>query len=243
MNERERFVRELFDRIAGRYDLLNRIISLCLDRVWRREAVAALELRGDEEFLLDVGCGTGDLTLAAASRAGRRAKVVGLDLSYRMLARARQKSALSPAGRNTFYIQGSALQAPFKAGAFDAVASAFVLRNLADFDLFLHEALRLLKPGGKFVSLDMFPPTKAPFSFLYALYFYRLMPWVGGGFSGDLAAYRYLSRSVRGFARPEALADRLRGAGFARVRLRRFLFGAVCLHVAEKSPSAGAERS
>ena len=113
--------------------------------------------------------------------------------------------------------------------------TAFVLRNVSDLGLFFAEAFRVLRPGGKLVSLDMFPPSKGWFAALYSAYFYRVVPWIGGLLAHDRRAYKYLSDSVRQFHAPEVVAGMIQQAGFGRVTVRKFLRGAVCLHVGEKS--------
>ena len=231
------YVRSTFDRIAHRYDLLNRIISFRLDAHWRKKAVAAA-LRGDERLVLDLGTGTGDLALAAARALQGAGKIVGLDFSPAMLRLAEKKRSRSRHGGRTFFILGSALSPPFKDETFDAAMTAFVLRNIPDLGLFFLQTFRLLKPGGRFVSLDMFPPSRLPFSFFYSLYFYRLVPWIGASLAHDRAAYQYLSQSVKGFYPPESIAEMIAQTGFGRVRTERFLNGAVCLHAAEKPTSS-----
>lgn len=234
-DQREEFVRKTFDRIARRYDLLNRVISFHLDTVWRKKAVRALGLNGSSAVVLDLGTGTGDLALTAAKEMGEGGIVLGLDFSLKMLrlAQTKKKSA-APYGRRTLYVLGSALEPPFKGQTFDAVMTAFVLRNISDLNLFFVQAYGLLKPGGKLVSLDMFPPSGAAFSFLYSLYFYRLMPWIGASVSHDRGAYRYLSESVRNFHPPEAIGQILEKSGFRSVGIEKMLHGAVCLHSAKR---------
>lgn len=231
--QRREQVRGIFDRIAGRYDLLNRIISLHLDTYWRKKAVAAA-LRGGERRVLDLGTGTGDLALAAARAVGAGGKIVGLDFSFEMLRLAMQKKDKDRDGGKIFYVLGTALAAPLGDRIFDAAMTAFVLRNVTDLPRFFSEAYRLLKPGGRLVSLDMFPPTGFPFALLYSVYFHRVMPWVGARLARDGEAYRYLSRSVQEFHPPEAIADMIGRAGFANVTTRKFLSGAVCLHAGDR---------
>lgn len=221
----------MFDRIAGRYDLLNRVISFRLDTRWRNQAIRAI-VSGDNATILDLGTGTGDLTFAAA-RAGA-ACVVGLDFSFPMLRLAQQKRRATPFGEKAYFVLGSALESPFKNAAFDGVMTAFVLRNVSDLNVFFSHAFRVLKPGGKFVSLDMFPPSKNWFSILYSLYFYGLVPRIGGLLARDRNAYQYLSESVRQFYPPEKVALLIDEAGFKRITVRKFLSGAVCMHMAEK---------
>lgn len=232
--QREAFVQGVFDRIAGRYDLLNRIISLRLDTVWRRQAIRALGLSRPDSWILDLGTGTGDLALDACSAIGNGGRVLGLDVSWPMLVHAERKKLRHPAGSMLRCVLGSAIKAPFRDRCFDAAMSAFVLRNVADLSQFFAEAYRVVKPGGKLATLEMFPPPRGIFSSLYWVYFGWLMPWLGAGLAGDREAYRYLADSVRNFLSPEALTQKIQKIGFRDVRERRYLHGAVCLHVATR---------
>jgi demethylmenaquinone methyltransferase/2-methoxy-6-polyprenyl-1,4-benzoquinol methylase len=234
---RDQAVQSMFDRIAGRYDLLNRIISFRLDTRWRNRAIRAL-LTVENPLIVDLGTGTGDLAFNAAKIAGAKARIVGLDFSLQMIRLAERKRGRVRRGANTAFLQASALQAPLKGAIFDGAMTAFVLRNVADLPRFFAEAHRLLKPGGKFVSLDMFPPASGWFSPLYAVYFYRLMPWLGGLLANDRKAYQYLSDSVRQFHPPETVAAMIEQAGFIEVKIQKFLCGAVCIHVAAKSTAS-----
>jgi len=232
-NPRDRAVQHMFDRIAGRYDLLNRVISFRLDSRWRRQAIRSV-LTNHDPLILDLGSGTGDLTFSAAKSTGGGGRFVGLDFSPAMVQAAQKKRSGAPHGDRTFFVLGSALLAPFRDAVFDGVMSAFVLRNVSDLSLFFSQAFRVLRAGGNFVSLDMFPPSNGLFAQAYGLYFYRLVPWIGALLAEDRNAYKYLSESVRSFHSPETVADILKQAGFERVTLRKFLRGAVCMHVAQK---------
>lgn len=232
-DKRQQLVQNIFDRIAGRYDFLNRVISFHLDTFWRKKAVQALALGDRSPFILDLGSGTGDLALTAAKEI-KQGRIVGLDFSLAMLRLAQEKKRRTPEGDRTLFILGSALAPPFKAEAFDAVMTAFVLRNITDLGLFFQHAYRLLKPGGKLVSLDMFPPSLFPFSFFYSFYFYRLVPWIGAALARDRSAYRYLSDSVRRFDPPETIAGLIRQTGFEEIGTQKFMSGAVCLHIGKK---------
>jgi demethylmenaquinone methyltransferase/2-methoxy-6-polyprenyl-1,4-benzoquinol methylase len=155
-----------------------------------------------------------------------------------MLRLAQAKRAKALYGHGASFVMGSAMSAPFKNAMFDSATTAFVLRNVSDLPLMFTEALRVLKPGGKFVSIDMFPPAASWFARLYSIYFYRLMPRIGGFLSHDHQAYRYLSDSVRQFHSPEQVSEFLHAAGFRQVSLQKFLAGAVCMHVAVKPGAA-----
>jgi demethylmenaquinone methyltransferase/2-methoxy-6-polyprenyl-1,4-benzoquinol methylase len=231
----DRAVKGMFDDVAPRYDLLNRLISFRLDVYWRKAAVAAA-LRDHARLVLDMGSGTGDLSFAAAAYRSGAAKVIGLDFSLEMLRLAEQKKRRAARSAATEFVQASALLAPFKPAVFDAVITAFVLRNLSDLGTFFAESQRVLKPGGTLVSLDMFPPPKDWFSPLYEFYFYRLVPWIGKILSPHGPAYQYLSESVQRFHSPEMVARLIEQSQFERVTVRRFLHGAVCMHVAFKPP-------
>ena len=230
-DSRDCAIKEMFDDVAPRYDLLNRVISFRLDSCWRKSVVAAL---GDRTgLLLDMGSGTGDLSFAALAHGHRTTQVVGLDFSLEMLRLAEKKKRALRAARVQF-IQADALSAPFKADVFDGVMTAFVLRNISDLRVFFAESRRVLKCGGTLVTLDMFPPPKNWFSPVYALYFYRLVPWIGKILSPNGHAYRYLSKSVQGFHSPETITRLIEEANFDHVTLRKFLNGAVCVHTAVK---------
>jgi demethylmenaquinone methyltransferase/2-methoxy-6-polyprenyl-1,4-benzoquinol methylase len=231
-NPRDQTVQRMFDRIAWRYDLLNRIISFRLDGWWRKKAVSAVVKSGHER-ILDLGTGTGDLTFAAARSLRDEGKIVGLDFSLKMIQLARAKQQIEGNTRADF-LQASALLPPFRDEVFDGVMTAFVLRNVSDLRLFFVQSFRLLKPGGRLASLDMFPPSKGIFALLYSFYFYRFMPRIGGFLAKDRQAYQYLSESVRQFVPPERISEMLEQCGFEKVTLQRFLFGAVCLHSANK---------
>lgn len=224
----------MFDRIAGRYDLLNRVISFRLDIWWRNQAIRTL-LGADRPLILDLGTGTGDLAFNAAKLSHGKARIIGLDFSMQMIRLAQNKRASARHGSTAAFIQGSAMASPLRANIFDGAMTAFVLRNVSDLPRFFAEAERVLKPTGKFVSLDMFPPSAGWFAKVYAIYFDTIMPWIGGLLSHDRRAYRYLSDSVRQFHAPETVANLIAQAGFHDVTIRKFLRGAVCMHTATKA--------
>lgn len=223
----------MFDRIAARYDLLNRVISFGLDTWWRKKVIQQLRLH-ENQLILDVGTGTGDLAFAAAKSAHGNERIIGLDPSLEMLRLARAKQRFAPGGHKTYFVQGTALLAPFRESVFDAAMTAFVLRNVSDLPQFFANGFRLLKPGGRIVSLDMFPPSKSWFSLLYCIYFYRIVPSIGALIARNRDAYQYLAESVQHFSPPETITGLIEQAGFRRIIIHKFLNGVVCMHVAEK---------
>ena len=214
-------VRSMFDRIAPVYDLMNRAMTMGLDRRWRRLAARAVVQPGDD--VLDACCGTGDLALAAHEAGG---KVVGVDFSERMLARARRKSSAIE------WVRADALALPFADAAFDAATVGFGIRNLADLEAGLRELARVLKPGGRLACLEITRPRGALRPF-FRLWFDGLVPLAGKFLPGG-AAYSYLPASVRRFPGPEDLAAAMERSGFAAVSWRLLGGGIVALHVARR---------
>ena len=228
---KERHVRGMFDAIAPRYDLLNRVLSANMDQRWRRAAArAAVGTRSGP--YLDVGAGTGDLTLALA-REAPAARVVALDLARHMLERAPRKRGWDPA--RLALVHASGLRIPAPDATFEGITNAFVLRNLADLDAFFAEAHRALRPGGRLVSLEISRPPGRVFGPLYRVYFYKVMPRIGRVLSGDPGAYAYLADSVARVETPDQLVARMRRAGFAEVAARPMFRGAVVLFEARKA--------
>ncbi len=228
---RARAVGAMFDAIAHRYDLLNRLMSAGQDVRWRRLAVAALTDLPPGP-LLDLGTGTGDLAVALRRGHTDRA-VMGLDLSAGMLRVGRAKLAARGEQR-VHLVRGDALRLPFPDAVFAGAATAFTLRNVADLGAALREVRRVLRPGGAFACLEITRPRPGPLATLFGLYFQRLVPVAGGLISGRPAAYRYLPDSVERFVTGEELAAAMRAAGFRAVRMRRFWPGAVTLHTARR---------
>lgn len=224
-------VRAMFDAIAPRYDALNALLSLGIDRGWRAQAVAAA-LADRPSDVLDVATGTADLAIALR-RAAPAARVVGVDFSEAMLRVGRAKAAKLGVDVRLDVGDGTAL--PYPDDTFDAVTIAYGLRNFADVDAGLREFARVLRPGGRLVVLEFPPPPQGAFGRAFRLYFTRVVPWLGGLVSGRRAAYAYLPASVMAFPAPDALAERMRFAGFRDVRYRLQTFGVSALHVAVAS--------
>lgn len=222
--ERARGIQEMFSRISPQYDRMNRLMTAGLDGRWRRAAVAAAEPRGAD--VLDIGCGTGDLS-EEFRRAGARS-VAGADFSAAMLARARDKAAGGD------WLQADALRLPFGDGTFDAVASAFVLRNLVDLPAAFAEMARVLRPGGRIVALDITHPPPGPLGSLMRFGFEQGVTRLAGALSGQGRAYRYLPNSLEGYPPADELSRLIEAAGTADIRYRRFGGGMVALHTGRK---------
>ena len=221
-------VRALFERIAPRYDLLNGLMSGGRHHAWRRLAVdLAAPPRGG--IALDVGCGTGDLTLALARHPLRR--VVGVDLAPAMVERARCKVALRDWAYRVHLGLGDALRLPFPDDTFDCALTAFTLRNVSDVSQALAEMRRVTRPGGRIVSLDISPWRDGLLSPLLRLYFHGVMPLLGAIVARDRAAYTYLPSSVDAFLSATEFAERMEGAGLTNVHFRLLALGTVTIHV------------
>src|SRR5690349_12231859 len=217
----------MFGRVAGRYDLLNTIMTAGLHHAWRERAVERAELRPGESAL-DICCGTGDLTLALARRVALDGHVVGCDFSEPMLDLAREKA--SERGVDGVRFEwADALQLPYDAARFDAVTVGFGIRNLADLERGLHEMARVLRPGGRLVILEITQPTRRPLSTFFSLWFDRIVPLLGG-LSDDSGAYAYLPDSVRSFPAPERLAEMMDSAGMAGIRWTVLAGGIIAIH-------------
>ncbi len=226
----------MFDGIAGRYDLLNHLLSANLDRRWRRRAVAALD-SGAGGTVLDLCGGTGDLSVELV-RAGRADRVVCCDFSHAMLLAAAPKFIrLGLAGRIE-RVEADGLNLPFPEASFDAVTVAFGVRNLHDMNRGFREMLRVLRPGGKLVVLEFSRPTAPVLAGLYRLYLGRILPWIGDGVSGNDGPYRYLARTIGDFPAAAELAGRIREAGFAACEWSTMTGGVVAAHTAVKHPTS-----
>jgi demethylmenaquinone methyltransferase/2-methoxy-6-polyprenyl-1,4-benzoquinol methylase len=217
----------MFDRVAGRYDLLNSLMSAGLHHRWRERAADRAELSAGDAAL-DVCCGTGDLTLEIAGRVAPGGTVVGCDFSEPMLDLAREKARARGVSSVRFE-WADALNLPYDAGRFDAVTVGFGLRNFADRDRGLREMARVLRPGGRLVVLEFTRPRRPPFSTFYALWFDRIAPLLGR-ISDDPEAYAYLAESVRGFPGPAGLAEMMDAAGLDRIRYAILAGGIVTIH-------------
>lgn len=225
--QKRQTVQQLFAEIAPVYDLMNRIISLRRDRSWRRAAVARLELkRGDTA--IDLCCGTGDFMLELEPAVGETGTVLGVDFCAPMLAIAAQKIS-----RGSSLSLGDACAVPLKSEMAEAVSVGWGLRNVPDLDAALKEAFRVLKPGGRFVSLDMAIPKNVVVKALSSLHTRMVLPLLGAIFLRR-TAYTYLPKSTMTFSTPEELAEKMRAAGFTDVAVRGYMLGNITMHWGRK---------
>ena len=224
-------VQEMFNGIAPKYDLLNHLLSLGIDKAWRRKAMRELE-RGAKDRVLDVACGTGDFSIEALRHGVRQ--VVGVDISENMLAVAREKARDKGLEEQLEFLYGDSEQLTFPDGNFDAVTVAFGVRNFEHLERGLREMCRVLRPGGRVVILEFSTPDRFPMKQLYRFYFKHILPRVGGLVSGDRGAYEYLPASVFAFPQGDRFLDIMRACGFRDVRRRPLTFGIATLYAGEK---------
>jgi demethylmenaquinone methyltransferase/2-methoxy-6-polyprenyl-1,4-benzoquinol methylase len=222
----------MFDAIADRYDLLNRVLSAGLDKRWRARAIDALNLTG-RETMLDLCTGTADLALAAATGARHAKRIIGVDFAGAMLALGKEKvrrAALS--GPAIELIRGDATQLPLLDASVDAVTIGFGIRNVEQPAAACREIARVLRRGGKLVILEFSLPRTAVVRSCYLWYFRRVLPLIGRAISRHPSAYTYLPESVEAFPTPEAFVQVLRDCGFSAVRVVPLTFGVVYMFVA-----------
>src|SRR5450755_1889212 len=227
-----RAVREMFTSIAPRYDLLNHVLSMNIDRLWWKRTARAFSsiLQRPDACVLDLCCGTGDMSFALRRQAGKSsAKILGADFSHAMLQRASQKATSTPLG----WIEADALCLPFPDGHFDLITSAFGFRNLADYDAGLQEIQRVLRPGGEFGILDFGEP-KGLVGSCYRIYFKRVLPAIGTLISGVKGPYAYLPTSVARFPAPDEMLQRIRQTGFRESTWTPYTLGIAGLYRGKK---------
>jgi demethylmenaquinone methyltransferase/2-methoxy-6-polyprenyl-1,4-benzoquinol methylase len=216
----------VFDRVAGRYDLMNDLMSLGLHRAWKAFAIAIARPRAGER-VLDVAAGSGDLARALARRVAPGGEVWLADINFPMLERGRDR--MLDEGVLSSAVQCDAERLPFPSGYFDCVTVGFGLRNMTRKDAALAEMARCLKPGGRLVVLE-FSKVWKPLEKAYDLYSFKVLPWLGERVAGDAAAYRYLAESIRMHPDQATLAQMMEGAGLSRVEFFNLAAGVVAVH-------------
>lgn len=227
-------VRRMFAEIAGRYDFLNHLLSLNVDRYWRWQTVRLLRPAPGKP-ILDVCCGTGDLSLAFARKAKTNDFVMGADFCHEMLKLAKQKSASRQRGPMITFLEADTQHLPYPNETFQIVSVAFGLRNVADTDRGLQEMTRVCATGGKVAVLEFSEPTFPPVRAVYGWYFRNVLPRLGQWFAKNQSdAYNYLPSSVGEFPSGEALATRMRQNGLREVTFRRFTCGIATLYIGVK---------
>lgn len=234
-NARVRYVRTLFNKIAHRYDLMNWLMTLGRDAAWRKMATAAV-VTPDTQIVLDIGAGTGDLSLAMAEVMPGKGKVLALDFATEMLAVTNSKLQQQPSMRpvSILPVQGDALALPLDSATIDAIVTAFTVRNLANLDQAVAEFHRVLRPGGRFSCLEITAPTLPLFSSLFRYHFWHVVPLLGAIVTGHGSAYRYLPASVQAFLSRRQLQRRFQNGGFVNVTARSLALGTIALHTGTK---------
>jgi demethylmenaquinone methyltransferase/2-methoxy-6-polyprenyl-1,4-benzoquinol methylase len=230
--EPARDVQAMFGRIVRRYDLVNRLMTGGRDRTWRKLVARTATAGGRRGRVLDVATGTGDVALALAEAGAHT--VIAIDFVPAMLEAAVQKPGIGGASDSVAVAVGDALRLPFADDVFDACTVAFGLRNMADYGAAVQEMTRVLRPGGRFVCLELTPYRVPVLNRVFGWYFRTVVPIIGGLLSGDRAAYRYLPASVAAFPRADELVEMMEQAGLENARYRRLGGGTVAVHVGEK---------
>ena len=228
--EKSKYVRRMFSEIAPRYDLLNHVLSLNIDRAWRRAAIRELRIeRSPAGTYLDICAGTLDVsTMIAASHPS--AKIIGADFAEPML----RAGVAKIRGKNIAPVTADALLLPLQQGSVSGAIVAFGIRNVANLDQGLREVHRVLSPGSRFVILEFSTPRSRVVNSAYQLYFNHILPRIGGIVSGHRTAYSYLPKSVANFPATNELAKRMTAAGFSNVSWQSYTMGIVAIHIGEK---------
>lgn len=235
-HEAARAVRDMFTSIAPRYDLLNHVLSFNIDRIWWRRTACLFRhiLTRSDARILDLCCGTGDMTFALRRQGGRFSpRITGADFSHAMLRRATAKSSGFPSGSKPDWIEADALSLPLPNDFFDLVTSAFGFRNLADYDAGLREIFRVVRPGGECGILDFGEP-EGLLGSIYRIYFKQVLPRIGTLISGVRGPYAYLPTSVERFPAPAEMIARMQKAGFTETSWKPYSFGIAGLYRGRK---------
>ena len=230
---RKEKVREMFANIAPTYDKLNHVLSLNVDKLWRRHALREI-VDGTPQRILDVACGTGDSTISIAKAAAAGTEIIGADISEGMMALVKGKAEKAGVGERITLQVADGEDLPYRERTFDRVTCAFGIRNFEHKERGLSEFLRVLKSGGKAVILELSVPQNRLVRWAYDLYFLHILPGIGGAVSGDRAAYKYLPASVHNFPSPSDFCRMMEAAGFRNVHCLTFSFGLCRMFVGER---------
>ena len=232
-NQKERYVREMFNGIARKYDLMNTLMTFGQDKAWRKYAIRRARI-GVGMNVIDVCCGTAELTLEIAQTIGAEGRVIGLDFSEEMLAVGEQKVGTSDCPSRITLVQGNAMSLPFPDNSFDAATVGWGLRNVPDINQVLQEMRRVVKPGGWVVSLDMAKPSAPIFKQVYWMYFNWIVPALGKMTAKRKSAYQYLHDSSRAFDSQQQLTQRFAKNGLINTRFHNLMGGVVAVVEGQK---------
>jgi demethylmenaquinone methyltransferase/2-methoxy-6-polyprenyl-1,4-benzoquinol methylase len=225
-------IRKLFNTIAPDYDKLNHILSLNIDKGWRRKAVRELADVQTPLKVLDVACGTGDFTIEIARHTAIGSQITGIDISEGMLAIGRDK--IKKAGVQAEMLEGDCEALPYPENTFDRISVGFGVRNFEHLELGLSEMYRVLSPGGKLVILELSVPSNAFIRWCYKLYFLKILPAIGGFISGDRSAYEYLPASVLRFPTPDKFIRMMQTSGFEAIEHKPLTLGICRMYIGKK---------
>ncbi len=232
-DEKVKWVLRHFNTVADKYDFMNTLLSFGIHHLWKRTAIKLLALRKGD-MVIDVCGGTGDLSLLAAKAVGASGRVILYDMNRAMMEKGRPKIAKSPFSEAIFFVQGDAERISFPDCSFDAATVGFGIRNLTHLESGFREMHRILKPNGKLMCLEFSRPTAPLFRWLYDVYSFYIMPFLGQLIVGSKQAYTYLSESIRMFPLPAELSGLLESIGFSNVRYQRLTNGIAVVHLAAK---------
>lgn len=233
MNEKAQYVHTVFENIADEYDRMNNVISFGSHVAWRNYTMKQMDIRPGQRAI-DVACGTCDWTISLAEAVGSKGRVVGLDFSQNMLNVGAYKVERAGLGNTIELVNGDAMRLPFADNTFDHATIGFALRNVPDVQQVLSEMARVVKPGGRVVSLEVSKPPFMPYRRLFFLYFYHILPWIAKLFVNKYEEYAWLPKSLTNFPDSQKLAQMFGQAGLEPVKVKLFMGGVAALHIGVK---------